>query len=186
MVFTVLLGLAYPLVVTGVSQVAFPSKADGSTVKVDGKVVGSSLIGQDFSRPVLGADGKPKKDSDGNVVTEPDPRYFQERPSQTGYNPSGTYFSNRGPNSSAARYFYRDGLAAYVALNGPYVAGLTAAKVPVDAVTTSASGVDPHISQANAAHPGAPHRRGAPAAARRRVLQLDRRPHRRPLARLPR
>ena len=65
--------------------------------------------------------------------------------------PTATFFSNRGPNSTAARYFYRDGLAAYLAFEGPYNPGLTNAKVPVDAVTTSASGVDPHISKANAA-----------------------------------
>ena len=73
-----------------------------------------------------------------------------------------------GPNSAVGRFFYRDALAAYLALERPYNPGLTAAKVPVDAVTTSASGVDPHISKANAAHPGAPHRRRAPAAARPR------------------
>lgn len=142
--FTVLLGLAYPLVVTGVSQVAFPDEANGSQIKQNGVVVGSRLLGQQF---VIDTG---RKDSDGNAITEPNPRYFQPRPSATGYSPSATYFSNRGPNQASARYFYRDQLAAYLALEGPFTPGLTNAKVPVDAVTTSGSGVDPHISEANA------------------------------------
>jgi len=144
LVLTVMLGVAYPLVMTGISQVAFPSKADGSQVKVDGKVVGSRLIGKAF---VLDTG---KKDSDGNPITRPDPRYFQPRPSQTDYSATGTFFSNRGPNSAGGRFFLRDQLAAYMALEGRYDPGLTKAKVPVDAVTTSGSGVDPHISRANA------------------------------------
>lgn len=147
---TFILGLAYPLAMTGVAQVVAPGKANGSTITVDGKVVGSRLLAQDFSQPVLGKDGKPKKDADGNPVTEPDPKYFQERPSADAYNPAATYFSNRGPNSEAARFFYRDTLAAYLALEQPHLPGLKAAAVPVDAVTTSASGLDPHISPANA------------------------------------
>jgi K+-transporting ATPase ATPase C chain len=83
-------------------------------------------------------------------VTEPDPKYFQPRPSQTGYNANGTYFSNRGPNQASAKLFYRDQLGAYLKLERPYNPGLKNAGVPVDAVTTSASGVDPHISKANA------------------------------------
>jgi K+-transporting ATPase ATPase C chain len=144
LVFTVLLGVAYPLIMTGISQVAFPSKADGSQIKVGGKVVGSRLIGQAF---VIDTG---KKDSDGNAITRPDPKYFQPRPSATGYSGSATFFSNRGPNSAVGRFFFRDQLAAYMALEGRFDPGLTKAKVPVDAVTTSASGVDPHISQANA------------------------------------
>jgi potassium-transporting ATPase KdpC subunit len=145
LVFTVVLGVAYPLAMTGISQVAFPSKADGSQVKVDGKVVGSRLIGKAF---VIDTG---KKDSDGNPITRPDPKYFQPRPSQTDYSATGTFFSNRGPNSAVGRFFFRDALASYLALERPYDRGLTAAKVPVDAVTTSGSGVDPHISKANAA-----------------------------------
>jgi potassium-transporting ATPase KdpC subunit len=145
LVLTVMLGVAYPLVMTGVSQVAFPNKADGSQVKVGGKVVGSRLIGKAF---VIDTG---KKDSDGNPVTRPDPKYFQPRPSQTDYSATGTFFSNRGPNSAVGRFFFRDALASYLALERPYDRGLTAARVPVDAVTTSASGVDPHISKANAA-----------------------------------
>jgi K+-transporting ATPase ATPase C chain len=142
--FTVVLGLAYPLVVTGISQVAFPNKADGSQIKQGGKVVGSKLLGQPF---VIDTG---KKDSKGNAITKPDPKYFQPRPSADSYNPAGTYFSNRGPNQASAKFFYRDQLAAYLALEQPFDHGLTAAQVPVDAVTTSASGVDPHISPANA------------------------------------
>jgi K+-transporting ATPase ATPase C chain len=149
--FTVLLGVAYPLAMTGISQVAFPNKADGSPIKVDGKVVGSRLLAQAYQLPVLDSDGRPKKDSDGNPVTQPDPKYFQPRPSQTGYNANGTFFSNRGPNQASARDFYRDQLRAYLSLEGKYDPGLKAGDVPQDAVTTSASGVDPLISKANAA-----------------------------------
>jgi K+-transporting ATPase ATPase C chain len=141
---TVVLGLAYPLAVTGIAQVVFPGRADGSPVKVDGKVVGSRLIGRPF---VLDTG---KKDADGNAVTTPDPTYFQPRPSATGYSPSATFFSNRGPNAKTALRFYRDQIAAFLALNRRYDPGLTPARIPIDAVTTSASGVDPHISEANA------------------------------------
>ena len=150
-VFTLIFGVAYPLVVTGVSQVAFGNKADGSLIKgADGKVTGSTLIGQDFSKPVLDSAGQPTMDEDGEPVTEPDPQYFQGRPSATGYSPSATFFSNRAPNSASAMYFYRDGLKAYIAMNGPNNPGLAAKDVPPDAVETSASGVDPHISERNA------------------------------------
>ena len=149
--FTLLLGVAYPLVVTGVGQVALGDKADGSLTRdAEGAVTGSELLGREFSRPVLDDAGQPVVEDD-EPVTEPDPRYFQGRPSATGYSPSATFFSNRGPNSSAARFFYRDGLAAYVAMNAADNSGLEPAGVPVDAVTTSASGVDPHISEENAA-----------------------------------
>ena len=132
--FTVVLGIGYPLAITGISQVAFGDKAAGSQIKQDGKVVGSRLIG-----------------AARTVGKKPDPAYFQPRPSATGYSATATFFANRGPNAKSARYFYRDGLAAYIAFEGPYNPGLTKARVPVDAVTASASGVDPHISEANAA-----------------------------------
>jgi potassium-transporting ATPase KdpC subunit len=127
-VFTLVLGVAYPLVITGVSQVAWPNKANGSQIKAGGKVVGSKLLAQPFK----GA------------------RYFQPRPSQDSYNPAAIFFSNRGPNQKEARDFYSKQLRGYLTRERPYDAGLTAAQVPVDAVTTSASGVDPHISPANA------------------------------------
>jgi K+-transporting ATPase ATPase C chain len=125
---TVLFGLVYPLVMTGVSQVAFSGKANGSKVSVNGKVVGSSLIGQEFKSK----------------------RYFHSRPSATGYSGNVTFFSNLGPNSIEAREAVRGYLSAYVALEKPYDHSLTREDVPVDAVTESASGVDPEISQANA------------------------------------
>ena len=126
--FTILLGVVYPLAVTGVSQVAFHNKANGSQIKHDGKVVGSSLLAQNFK----GAG------------------YFQPRPSQTDYNPAGTFFSNFAPNQKDTRDFYVKQLATYLKRERRYDPGLTVAKVPVDAVTTSASGVDPDISEANA------------------------------------
>jgi K+-transporting ATPase ATPase C chain len=142
--FTVVFGLAYPLIITGISQVAFPGRADGSLIRRNGKLAGSRLLAQPF---VIDTG---KRDSHGHAITRPDPKYFQPRPSQTGYSASPTFFSNRGPNQSSARFFYRDQLAAYLGLERRYTPGLTAAGVPVDAVTTSASGVDPHISEANA------------------------------------
>ena len=185
LVFTVLFGLVYPLATTGISQVVFPSKADGSQVERDGKVVGSRLIGQDFQKPVLDRNGKPKEDADGNPVLQADPRYFQSRPSVTGYNPAGTFFDNLGPNQKDLRDLFRENIAAYLKRERPYDPGLTASDVPVDAVTTSASGVDPHISEANAriqARRVAEVRRLAVGARER----PDRREHGRAPARLPR
>lgn len=127
--FTLLLGIAYPLASAGVAQVLFPDAADGSKVEVDGKVVGSELIGQDFRRL---------------------PRYFQSRPSATEYSADVTYFDNLGPNNRELSELFAEELDTYLAREGRYDKGLTPAEVPVDAVTTSASGVDPHISEANA------------------------------------
>jgi len=125
---TVVLGLLYPLAITGVSQVIFPGPANGSKVTVDGKVVGSHLIGQEFK-------GK---------------AWFHSRPSATEYSGNVTFFGNAGPNSAELREEIREELAAYVKLNKPYDHSLTREGVPVDAVTQSASGVDPDISEANA------------------------------------
>jgi potassium-transporting ATPase KdpC subunit len=143
-VLTIVLGVGYPLVMTGVAQVAFPNNANGSQITVDGKVVGSRLIAKAF---VIDTG---RKDADGEPITRPDPQYFQPRPSQTDYSATGTFFSNRGPNSAVGRFFYRDALAAYLGLEKRYTPDLTAARVPIDAVTSSGSGVDPHISKANA------------------------------------
>jgi K+-transporting ATPase ATPase C chain len=144
-VLTILLGLAYPLAMTGVAQVAFPNKANGSQVTVGGKVVGSKLIGQDFRRDT-GRKGK-----DGKPIMEPIPRYFQERPSTaTNYAADASAFTNLGPNSKTARDTFAANLAGYLALERPYTPGVTSARVPIDAVTSSASGIDPEISQANA------------------------------------
>ena len=147
---TIFLGLAYPLAITGISQVVFPGNANGSKLTLDGKVVGSSLIGQSFSKPVIGRNGKPVLDEEGEEVLAPDPAYFQPRPSATGYSADVTYFGNAGPNSVAAREEVREYMAAYLKLEKPFDRSLTREDVPVDAVTQSASGVDPHISQANA------------------------------------
>src|ERR1700724_717557 len=99
-VFTVLLGLVYPLVITGVSQVAFPGNANGQKVYVHGKLVGSKIIGQQFADQVV-KNGKPQVDKLGNPVTTPDPKYFQTRPSATvpPDNAAATTFSNLGPNN---------------------------------------------------------------------------------------
>jgi potassium-transporting ATPase KdpC subunit len=126
---TAIFGLAYPLAVTGISQVVFPGRADGSQVRHDGKVVGSRLIGQDFSK-------------DGSL--------FQTRPSPTDDNPAGTAFSNLGPNSTDLREAIVKNADAYLKRERPYDRGLTRAAIPADAVQTSASGVDPQISVANA------------------------------------
>jgi K+-transporting ATPase ATPase C chain len=147
----VVCGLLYPLVVTGVGQVAFPGNANGQQVFVHGKLVGSKIIGQSFELPVY-KNGKEEL-SDGNPVTTPDPRYFQTRPSGTtpADNDAATSFANYGPNSTVTEQAIAANIATYVKLNGKYYpGGLTAAKVPVDAADTSASGVDPDISIANA------------------------------------
>jgi potassium-transporting ATPase KdpC subunit len=130
-VLTLLLGLLYPLVVTGISQVAFPGNANGQQIHLQGRLVGSKILGQNF---------------DGN------PRYFQSRPSATtpANNAAATTFSNLGPNSTATEKAIAANIAAYLKLERPYDRGLTAAQVPVDAANTSASGIDPDISQANA------------------------------------
>jgi potassium-transporting ATPase KdpC subunit len=127
-IFTVLLGLAYPLLMTGVGQVVWPNQADGSQVERDGEVVGSRLIGQQFRGP----------------------RYFHSRPSVTGYSGNVTYFNNLGPNSRELRDLFRENLAAYLDRERPFNPGLQPHDVPPDAVQTTASGVDPHISEANA------------------------------------
>lgn len=131
-VFTILLGLVYPLLITGVSQVAFPGNADGQQIHLNGRLVGSKIIGQSFA---------------GN------PRYFQSRPSATeggAYNAAASTFSNRGPNSVKTEEANAENIKAYLALNKPYDPSLTVALIPVDAVNTSGSNLDPEISQANA------------------------------------
>jgi K+-transporting ATPase ATPase C chain len=129
LVFTTIFGLAYPLVMTGVSQVAFPGRADGSRIERDGKVVGSRLIGQDFR---------------GRAQS------FQSRPSVTDYNAAGTFFNNLGPNSKELASMFQRNLRRYLDRERPFNPGLKASDVPPDAVQTTASGVDPHISKANA------------------------------------
>jgi K+-transporting ATPase ATPase C chain len=152
-VLTLILGIAYPLVMTGVSQVAFPGNANGQQVHVGGKLVASKIIGQSFADPVIDTKtGKPKLDAAGNPVTTPDPRYFQTRPSGTvpADNAAGTSFANLGPNDLATKQAIQANIQSYLALEKPYDHGLTIATIPVDAVDTSASGIDPDISVANA------------------------------------
>jgi potassium-transporting ATPase KdpC subunit len=156
-VFTILLGLVYPLVITGVGQVAFPGNANGQKVYVGGRLVGSKIIGQSFAKPVIGRNGKPEEKEE-ELVTEPDPRYFQTRPSATeggADNAAASTFSNHGPNSVKTKEANEENIKAYLELNTgpdkkPYDPGLTVARIPVDAVNTSASGLDPEISPANA------------------------------------
>ena len=157
-VITILFGLGYPLLVTGVGQVIFPGKADGSLIKRDGKVVGSALIGQQFYEPVIGKNGKAETVK-GAAVIQPDPRYFQTRPSGTGEpyvtggtadNAAGSAFSNAGPNDLSTKQDDQYNIGVYLKLEKPYDPGLTVAQIPVDAATSSASSVDPDISVANA------------------------------------
>jgi potassium-transporting ATPase KdpC subunit len=151
LVLTLVFGIFYPLLITGISQVAFPGNANGQKVYVNGKLVGSKIIGQDFALQVV-KNGKPQVDKNGNPVTTPDPRYFQTRPSATlpPNNAAATTFSNLGPNSVATEQAITANIKAYLALEKPYDRELTRADVPVDAANSSASGIDPDISRANA------------------------------------
>ena len=127
-VFTLLLGVAYMLLITGIGQAALPFQANGSLVKTaDGTVTGSQLIGQSF------------QDADGTAL----PQYFQSRPSAAGYDSSASTGSNLGPENSDLIASIEEGRAAFGELNG-------AGSIPADAVTASGSGLDPDISVENA------------------------------------
>jgi potassium-transporting ATPase KdpC subunit len=138
-IFTLVLGIGFPLVILGIGQLAFHDKANGSIIQCNGKAVGSSLIGQAFT------------DKLGNAL----PEYFQSRPSaavgvdgttDAGYDPTLSSGSNLGPTNPDFLKLVSQRVKAYRELNG-----LSAkAEVPVDAVTASGSGLDPHISIANA------------------------------------
>jgi K+-transporting ATPase ATPase C chain len=130
-VLTALFGFVYPLVMTGFASVAFPSQAHGSLVHRDGKIVGSRLAAQAFTWP----------------------RYFHERPSGTApaYNAGATTFLNFGPTNSDLAKLVASNAQAILKLERPYNPGLRIGDIPVDAVVTSASGIDPDISPANAA-----------------------------------
>ncbi|MBD8140856.1 MULTISPECIES: potassium-transporting ATPase subunit KdpC [Frigoribacterium] len=127
LVFTVVLGVAYTAVVTGVGQLVLGGKADGSAVHVDGETVGSSLIGQSFT------------DADGVAL----PEWFQSRPSAAGdgYDASASSGSNYGPENEDLIAAVEERRAAIAESDG-----VAPEDVPVDALTASASGLDPHIS----------------------------------------
>src|SRR5580693_4654553 len=124
---TILLGVAYPLAVTGVSQVIFPHQANGSLITSGDKVIGSELIGQNFSKP----------------------EYFQPRPSAAGndgYDPTASGGSNYGPTSQKLIDRVKASIDKFRKENPDYTGPL-----PADLVTASASGLDPHISPDSAA-----------------------------------
>jgi K+-transporting ATPase ATPase C chain len=133
---TAVLGLAYPLVMTGFAQVAFSSQANGSLIDKNGKVIGSKLVAQGFTGS----------------------RYFHPRPTATSppYTAGGTWmggdttFANLGPTNSTLAQNVRKEANAILKLERPYNPGLTIHEIPVDAVVTSGSGIDPDISEANA------------------------------------
>ena len=128
---TAVFGFAFPAVMTGFAQVAFEHKADGSLITRNGKIVGSELAAQEFKSP----------------------RYFHERPSATApaYNAGGTTFANLGPTNPDLAKNIRNEARAILKLERPYNRGLVIGDIPVDAVTTSGSGIDPDISPAYAA-----------------------------------
>ena len=130
-VITAFFGFGYPLVMTAFAQVAFSHQANGSLITVNGNVVGSSLAAQGFT-------GK---------------RYFHERPSATSpaYNAGGTTFANLGPTNPDLAKNVQAAANAILKIEGPYNPGLKVGAIPVDAVTTSGSGIDPDISPAYAA-----------------------------------
>lgn len=127
---TAVFGFVFPLLVTGVAQLFFQDKANGSLIKVNGRVVGSRLEAQAFTKPI----------------------YFHPRPSGTTppYNGALTTFANLGPTNPALAKNVAAQAKAILKLEGPYNPGLTIGDIPVDAVTTSGSGIDPDISPAYA------------------------------------
>jgi K+-transporting ATPase ATPase C chain len=132
---TVLTGLVYPLAMTGIAQVAFPHQANGSLIEKDGKVIGSALIGQNFTGPGY-FHGRPSatSDTDPNDATKTVP---------APYNAANSSGSNAGPTSKALVERVKEDVEKLKAEN-PGV------PVPIDLVTTSASGLDPDISPAAA------------------------------------
>ena len=131
LIFTVVLGLGYPLLITGIGQLTLNNNANGQLVKVDGDVVGSAIIGQSFT------------DADGAAL----PEWFQSRPSAAGagYDGGASSGSNYGPENEDLIAAIKDRQAAISELDGVAVGD-----IPADAVTASGSGLDPHISPAYA------------------------------------
>ncbi|MDH6137971.1 K+-transporting ATPase ATPase C chain [Kitasatospora sp. MAA4] len=140
LVFTVVCGLAYPLLITGIAQLAFSHQANGSQLKQGGRVVGSDLLGQSFDLPK-------KNPADPNEQAQPDPRWFQPRPSAAGagYDPTASGASNLGPNSADLLKAVQARRAAVAAFDG-----VAPGRVPPDALTASGSGLDRDISPAYA------------------------------------
>lgn len=136
--FTVITGIAYPLLVTGISQSGLSHQANGSLLTTNGTPVASSLIGQNFSLPK-------KNPRDEKEAPRPDPKWFQPRPSAGGYDPTISGASNLGPNNTDLIRTVKDRRAAVAAFDG-----VQPASVPADAVTASGSGLDPAISPAYA------------------------------------
>ncbi|MFR9788651.1 potassium-transporting ATPase subunit KdpC [Streptomyces sp. MB22_4] len=130
LVLTVVTGIAYPLLVTGIGQGAFHDKANGSITEVDGRAVGSRLIGQSWN--IEGTD-------------KPDPRWFQPRPSHSGYDPLATGSSQLGADDPRLVKAVEAAKQQVAEFNG-----VPASKVPADAVTGSSSAIDPDISPAYA------------------------------------
>jgi K+-transporting ATPase ATPase C chain len=126
LVLTVVTGIAYPLLVTGIGQALFNDKANGSMVKVDGKEVGSKLIGQSWN--IKGTD-------------KPDPKWFQGRPSNSGYDPLTTGSSQLGASDPTLVKNVKAAKKQVAEFNG-----VPESKVPADAVTGSASAIDPDVS----------------------------------------
>jgi potassium-transporting ATPase KdpC subunit len=127
---TAAFGFAYPAVMTGFAQITWKHNANGSLITRDGKIVGSELAAQEFKSP----------------------RYFHSRPSATApaYNAGATTFANLGPTNPDLAKNVKAAAQSILKLERPYNPGLTIGEIPVDAVTTSASGIDPDISPANA------------------------------------
>ncbi|MFC0602669.1 potassium-transporting ATPase subunit C [Streptomyces palmae] len=141
---TVLTGVLYPLAVTGAAQALFHDKANGSEIRVDGRSVGSELIGQRYDLPL-------KK---GQQTPEPDLRWFQPRPSNgLGTNSVNTQYqlilsgaTNRSADSEELLRWVKEAKAAVVEDNSTAGYRVRPQDVPADAVTSSGSGLDPHIS----------------------------------------
>ncbi|MFB7592474.1 potassium-transporting ATPase subunit C [Streptomyces sp. NPDC056169] len=145
LVLTVICGVLYPLAVTGIAQVAFPGKANGSEIKDGGgKVVGSALIGQTYNLPL----------KDGEETASPDLKWFQPRPSNgLGTNSvNGQYTlilsgaTNRSGDNEDLIQWVKDAKAAVIKDNSVNGYTVEPSDVPADAVTSSGSGLDPHIS----------------------------------------
>ena len=131
LILTVVLGVGYPLLITGIGQLALPAQANGSLVRSDGAVVGSALIGQSFT------------DADGTAL----PEWFQSRPSSAGagYDGGASSGSNYGPENPDLISAIENRRSAIESLES-----VAASEIPADALTASASGLDPHISPAYA------------------------------------